>query len=368
MKPCSIPGTILIAGASGVIGAGAIEHFGCLPDWNVIALSRRCPVVSANAAYHHIAVDLTDAAHCAHAIAALPTVTHLIYAAVMESPGLVAGWRDPAIMAANGQMFANLLAPLAASGTLRHVSLLQGAKAYGGHIHPVFVPLREDMPRDGHASFYWLQEDILRQASAHAGFNFTIWRPQVLLGTAPGAAMNPVLAIGTYAAICRERGLPFALPGTGETLWELVDTSLLAEAMAWAGSAPEAAGQTFNITNGDVFVLRHAWPLLAETLGLNGTGPAPADFGSFFAQAANQRCWSDLAVRHGLIEPDLYRLLGQSHHYLDLLNSARLADRPNPVLLSTIKLRQAGFGGCCDSLASLLAQLHEMAQLRLLPS
>jgi len=33
--------TILIAGASGVVGAAAVEHFAALPDWQVLALSRR---------------------------------------------------------------------------------------------------------------------------------------------------------------------------------------------------------------------------------------------------------------------------------------------------------------------------------------
>ena len=32
---------ILIAGASGVVGAAAVEHFASLPDWQVVALSRR---------------------------------------------------------------------------------------------------------------------------------------------------------------------------------------------------------------------------------------------------------------------------------------------------------------------------------------
>ena len=33
--------TMLVAGASGVVGTAAVEHFARLPDWNVIALSRR---------------------------------------------------------------------------------------------------------------------------------------------------------------------------------------------------------------------------------------------------------------------------------------------------------------------------------------
>ncbi len=270
-------------------------------------------------------------------------------------------------MALNGQMFANLIDPLAATGHLRHVSLLQGAKAYGAHHHPVAIPLHEDRPRDPHPNFYWLQEDKLRETGERCGFSFTIWRPQVLLGAAPGVAMNPVVPIGAYAAIARERGLPFAMPGSGNAIWELVDAGLLAEAMAWAAGDGAAAGQTFNITNGDVFVLRDAWPELAASFGLPTEGATPRSFADFLAEPESAQAWSAMAARHGLREPSLERLLGQSHHYIDLLNSERIAGKAQPVLLSTIRLRQAGFAGCRDSLASLLAQLAAMAGLRLLP-
>ena len=140
--------TVLISGASGVIGAGAVEHFGRLPEWQVIALSRRRPVVSPGCTFRHVAVDLDDRTACARAIAGLPPITHLVYAAVKEAPGLAAGWRDSGLMDANLRMFEHLAEPLFASGQLRHVSLMQGAKAYGAHVHPVTVPLREDGPRE----------------------------------------------------------------------------------------------------------------------------------------------------------------------------------------------------------------------------
>ncbi len=357
---------LLIAGASGVIGAGALEHFARLPDWDVIALSRRRPVVARDCGFTHVAVDLTDAADCARAVAAMPPVTHLIYAAVAEAPGLVDGWRDTDLMALNGAMFENLLHPLAASGNLRHVSMLQGAKAYGAHVHPVTTPLREAAPRDCHPNFYWLHEDALRASAENHDFAFTIWRPQILIGTAPGAAMNPVLPIAAYAAICRERNLPFALPGNSAAIWELVDAGLLAEAIAWAAINPAAHVQTFNITNGDAFVLRNVWNALAERIGLNPKGAPPPDFAGFFAEELSQHAWAALAAKHDLIEPSLPAFLGQSHHYLDLLSSPRVAERP-PVLLSTTKLRQAGFGACRDSIDALIVQLRRMVELRLLP-
>jgi nucleoside-diphosphate-sugar epimerase len=258
-------GHILVVGASRVIGGSAVEHFARLEGWEVTALSRRRPVVADDCDFSHVAVDLNDAGACRRAIESLSPVTHLIYAAVAEAPGLVGGWQDSALIAANGAMFANLLDPLAQSGSLRHVSLLQGAKAYGAHHHDVEVPCREDRPRDDHPNFYWLHEDHVRLRAREAGFAFTIFRPQVLLGAAPGAAMNPVAPIGAYAAICHELGRPFAFPGEPTSLWEVVDTAVLAEAFEWAAVSPAAANQIFNLTNGDVLVPAHAWPHIADS-------------------------------------------------------------------------------------------------------
>ena len=360
-------GHILIAGASGVIGAAALEHFSRTPGWSVSALSRRRPFVGDDCAFAHVAADLGDAEGCRRAVAALPPVTHLVYAAAMEAPGLVSGWSDPALIAANGAMFAHILDPLAASGNLRHVSLLQGTKAYGPHRHDVEVPCREDRPRDDHANFYWLHEDHARLRASETGFAFTIWRPQVLFGAAPGAAMNPVAAIGAYAALCRELGRPFAFPGAPEALWEVTDAALLARAFEWAANAHAAAGQTFNITNGDVFVPAHAWPHVARHLAVETGGEPPPSLAAFFAEAEVQDAWTRLAQRHGLRIASLAPLLGQSHCYLDLLLGARIAAKPVPVLLSTIKLRQAGFGCCRDSLEGMLGWLERMAELNLLP-
>lgn len=357
---------LLVVGASGVIGAGAVEHF-ARAGWRVTALSRRRPIVGDDCVFDHRSVDLSDAAACDAAVAAMPPVTHLVYAAVSEAPGLVTGWRDEALIEANGRMFANILDPLAAAGALERVCLLQGTKAYGAHRHAVEVPCREDRPRDDHPNFYWLHEDHARRCAAEAGFGFTIFRPQVLMGAAPGAAMNPAAAIGAYAALTRELGRPFACPGDPYALMEVVDTGLMAEAFDWAMATDAARDQIFNLTNGDVFVIAHAWPHLAATLGLATGGEAPASLAAFFAEPDTQAAWARLVERHGLRIPDLAALLGESHHYLDLLVGARIAEKSVPVLLSTIKIRQAGFGACRDSLASLVHWLGRMTELKLLP-
>ena len=74
--------TILIAGASGVVGHAALEHFARLPDWDVVAVSRRVPSFPAGFRGRHLALDLPDAAACRQALAALPLITHVAYAAL----------------------------------------------------------------------------------------------------------------------------------------------------------------------------------------------------------------------------------------------------------------------------------------------
>ena len=135
--------TVLIVGASGVIGAAAVEHFSRLGDWRVIGASRRPADVEPGTDYEHVALDLTDEAACAKAAAGFGGVTHVIYAALFEKPGLVAGWYEQDQMQTNLSMMRNLMSPLmAAAKGLRHVSVLQGTKAYGAHVHAIQVPAR----------------------------------------------------------------------------------------------------------------------------------------------------------------------------------------------------------------------------------
>lgn len=361
------PRHLLVVGASGVIGTAAVERFAAVPGWTVTAASRRAPVLAEGTRFRHLPLDLTDAAACAAAVATLPPVTHLVYAAVKEAPGLVTGWRDDALIAENGRMFANILDPLAAAGSLDHVIVLQGTKAYGAHHHPVKVPAREDRPRDDHPNFYWLHEDHAKARGAEAGFAVTLFRPQILLGSAPGVAMNPAAAIGAYAALCHATGRPFAFPGAADSLWEMVDAGLLADAFGWAFDSPSARGETYNFTNGDVLVLADAWADLAAALGLADGGSQVVRLADFFSAPETIAAWDDLARRHGLRLDTLPSLLGESHHYADLLLSPRIAAKSVPVLLSTIKIRQAGFSGCRDSLQSLIDNIRAMVALRLLP-
>ena len=217
--------TVLVAGASGLVGSAAIEHFSTLPGWRVIALSRRKPALPPGVDY--LQADLCDPQSCRAAASNAGDVTHLVFAALYEKPDLVAGWRDHEQMQVNLSMLRNLLDALEpAAGGLRHITLLQGTKAYGSHVEPVRNPAKERWTRHAHENFYWLQEDLLRERQPARRWSFTILRPQVILGDAVGSPMNVVAAVGAYAALTREFGRcrRDGAPRTHTPAWERVES------------------------------------------------------------------------------------------------------------------------------------------------
>src|SRR4029079_10906845 len=97
-------------------------------------------------------------------------------------------------------------------------------------------------------------------------WGLTILRPTVIYGDAPGSNLNPILAFGVYAALQKAKDEPLYFPGAPgiQGLREGVDAALVGRALAWAAEAPTARGEAFNITNGDVFIWKHAWPAVAD--------------------------------------------------------------------------------------------------------
>ena len=357
-------GKVVVAGSSGVVGQAAVKTF-VAAGWDVIAVSRRAPDIAPSAQWQHLALDLLDTDACKHAAQAMSGVTHVVYAALHEKPGLVAGWRDDDQMATNLAMLRNLLTPLRDHGSLAHVSLLQGTKAYGAHIKPFSVPARESWPRHPHANFYWLQEDFVRNELAPRGIGFTIFRPQVVFGDAIGAAMNVIPVLTAYGAICRHEGRPFSYPGGPDYLLEAADARLIGRALVWAASAGAARNETFNMTNGDVFCWRNVWPAIAAALGLPQGADTPLRLAEWLPARADS--WNAAVERFGLRRVSLANLLGQSHIYADFVMASGATREPKPVLVSTIKLRQAGFGDCVDTEQMFRELIAAMIEKRLAP-
>ena len=354
---------VTVAGASGVVGAALLtalvndgtEHLG---------LSRRAPEVRGCT---HATCDLTDAAGT-HAVVATNAAdtTHLVYAALYEQPGLIAGWRDREQMATNEAMLKNLLDALeAADAPLTHVTLLQGTKAYGAHLAPMKVPGRESEPRHPHENFYWLQEDLLRARAHKADYTFTIWRPQVIFGHALHAPMNMLTALGVFAAISREKGEPLRYPGGPAAVMEAIDADLLARAIRFAWGNPAFDGETFNITNGDVFTFENVWHVIAECFQMPVGEPTRTILSETIYD--EEATWREIVNRYNLSPHTIRELVGDSFFYADALMNTRGNVTPPPSLVSTVKLRQAGFDECLDTEDMLRQGFDRLKASRLLP-
>lgn len=358
-------GTVLIAGASGLVGAAAVDSF-LDAGYEVIAVSRRRPEIVGDAPFRHVPLDLRDAAACVDAAAGFSNVTHVVYTAVYEKPGLVAGWSERDQMDTNLAMLQNLMDPLASTAPgLEHVSLLQGTKAYGIHVHPMRVPGRERYPRDQHDNFYWLQEDYIREKSDRGGWTFTIWRPQLIVGPNYGVVMNLPPIIGAYAAIRRHEGLPFSYPGGVSWAWEAVDTRLVANALVWGATAANAAGETFNLTNGEVFEWRDLWPSLADELGVQVGPDESIQLASYLPSKAD--VWDEVVKEHGLRPITMEQLLGESHHYADFCFAYGLEEGAPLAFVSTVKIKQAGFGEVHDTEETFRYWLRTLIERKVLP-
>lgn len=363
---------VLVAGASGLVGLAAMRHFSEL-GWDAVGVSRRRPAGLHEAAF--VSVDLTDAAACRQAFGAMGDVTHVVYAALYEIPGLMPGWVDEEAIARNGAMCRNLFEPLLEiAANLQHISLLHGTKAYGLH-HPsvgpqsVKNPLREREPRREHPNFYFLQEDYLREKQSRgATWGLTVFRPTVIYGDAWGNNMNLIPVIGAYAALLREAGEPLHFPGrAGEpTLREAVDADLVAHALGWAATGENARGGTFNLTNGDTFMWPNVWPTIAESLGMEAGELRPVSLVEEIPRRAGE--WAALVDKYSLAAPrDVMEFVGyNSLVYADMM-LAGAARATTPILNSTVHVREAGFQECTDSEDMFRKWFTRLQRQRVLP-
>ena len=339
---------VLVAGASGLVGYAAMKHFASEPDCETIAVSRRRPDDTHGTRF--IALDLTNTAQCAEVVSAFSGVTHLVYAALYEQPGLVAGWREEEQILTNEAMLRNLFEPLErAAPELRHVTLLQGTKAYGVHVRPLAVPARENRSEmHEQPNFYWNQERYMRARQQGKDWTWSILRPVLIVGCSTGSAMNVIPALGVYAAIEHRKGSNrLNFPGGGPRVAQAVDVDLLARCIAWAGDSANARNEIFNVTNGDVFVWPNVWPAIADALGFAAGGTVPLSLDREIRPREAE--WREICARHGLVSGTLRDFVGLSFEYADYtMGHGRDAPGP-PAQVSTIKLQQAGFHEVMDT-------------------
>jgi nucleoside-diphosphate-sugar epimerase len=354
---------VLITGASGLLGVAAIEKF-LSAGWKVVAVSRRKPELPSDRDVEFLSVDLRDEEAARAAFEPLTDITHIAYTALHEKPELVAGWSSKEQIETNNAMLRNTMEPIVRTASdFRHVSILQGTKVYGVHLHPIPIPARERDARNDHPNFFFDQEAYVREMGAQHGFSYTALRPQLVTGPTPGA-LNVLPAIGVYAAIRREKGEPFGFPGGPSFVWEAADADLVADVMIWATQSPRAANEAFNITNGDVFEWRNLWPALANTLGVE-TGPdMPTSVAAYLDE--NAGVWDKIVAKYDLRSRSLRELVGQGDQHVDFAFAHGAPAGPR-AFVSTVKLRQAGFTKVIDTEDSFRNALQSLIDRKLLP-
>jgi nucleoside-diphosphate-sugar epimerase len=358
--------TVLVAGATGLVGQACLKHFAAEPGCDVIALSRRKPDEAYGARWYPL--DLADAGACAALAPQLAEVTHLVYAALYERPGLVAGWREDEQIELNEAMLRNLFEPLeTAAPKLRHVALLQGTKAYGVHVRPLAVPARENRSEmHEQPNFYWNQERFIRERQPGKAWSWSILRPVLIVGCSVGSAMNVIPALGVYAAMMRRAGKTVLdYPGGVGRVAQAIDADLLARAIAWSGESQKAANEIFNVTNGDVFVWPNVWPAIAAALGFPAGAHVPLSLDEEIRPREAE--WAEIRARHGLVSGTLKDFVGLSFEYVDYTMGYGRTQPGPPALVSTIKLMQAGFTEVMDTEAMFTKAFAEMQARKLLP-
>lgn len=353
-----------MAGATGLVGSACVRHHADRGDSAVVALSRSEPVQRHGVQSHRL--DLLDRDACRRFAQAEADATHLVYAAVQEEDTLVDGWRSEAQIDRNDHMFRNLLDSITEHAPgLRHVTLLQGTKAYGVHVREIRSPAREGRSEmREQPNFYWRQEDHLKASGDGSGWGWTIFRPVHIFGDAIGSSLNPIAAIGVYGAILAAEGEPLHYPGGAPRITQAIDVDILAEAIAWAGKAPSARNQVFNIANGDVFSWENVWPAIASALGMPHGEARPMSVAAFMQD--KHAAWNRIRARHGLLSPELDVFVGRSFQFLDYTFRHGIT-QPQTSLVSTVKLHTAGFTTEMDTEDMFAKWFRRLQERRLLP-
>jgi nucleoside-diphosphate-sugar epimerase len=352
---------ILVVGALGTVGRSALEHFEALPDWDVVGVSRRKPDFDTRAQW--LSVDLRNAEDCRTKFSEVSGITHIAYAAVYEKPEITKGWAEQDHVRINLEMLQNVVRNIERpEHDLRHISIMQGTKAYGAHLGPFRMPARESDPRYMPPNFYYNQMDWLAEQQNGKDWHWTVLRPQVVCGLALGSPLNVVSAIGVFAAISRELDIPLRFPGGQEKIGEATDARLIAKGLEWAATSPAAANEVFNIANGDIYIWQNLWPRIAELFNMPGEAPHPFSLARIMPQ--NETVWDRIVEKYNLL-PNAYNNIVPSWQFTDYLFG--YGQRPNPHHVSTIKIRKAGFHECVDTEEMFIDLLQELQRRRILP-
>ena len=351
-------GTALIFGVTGIAGSYIARHL-LEAGWQVIGVTRRRPERpepwAETTRMRYVEAD-TNAPFDLPGIDP-ERISHIVYCVYAASPGQ--SWESVSDL--NAGIFANVMDFAATLPNLRRVLKMQGQKYYGNHLGPYRTPAREDGPRHAGRNFYFDQQDLLERLAPTVPWDYVILRPHVLCGASTKALMNPLMVIGAYASLCKALGRPFSFPGDPvayDTIYQATDADLLGRGAVWAMTAPAAANEAFNITNGDFFRWRHIWERVAASMDLPLGDPEPMPFAPFLKEHAG--LWRQLAEDQGLVQANVFRLV-------DWAFGDYILRCAWDIMASTVKIRLASFGECRDSEEMFVTRLEELRATKLLP-
>ncbi len=344
----------IVAGATGIVGRYLIAHLKQVGGWDVVGLART-PDQSVDGV-EWLDVDLLDRHACAERLGAVSDATHVFYAARAARDAIDRENAD------NAAMLVNLIEALEpVSPALAHINLVHGTKWYGSHLGSFRSPARGADPRGPGPYWYFDQQDFIKDRQAGKRWTWSALRPHFVSGVSTRHPHNILGVLAVYAAVCRELGRPLDFPGPKarfNTLTQLTDGHLLAQAMVWAGTAPQCANQAYNIGNGDNVRWRYLWPMIAELFGLELGDVGTIDLPTFMAD--KEELWDEMVARYELQPFSLNELA--SWQYGAFAFGVGWDD-----LSSTVKARQHGFHAAFDSFDMVRDMIGEYRRQRLIP-
>lgn len=285
----------LIVGANGIVGRNMAKYLQSRDNWDeVIITSYREPDFDTTAVF--VRMDLTDPAAVENNAADLADVSHVFYAAYMEKKTLAEQ------TATNIGLLQNLVLGLEkiAPG-FKHLTFIQGGKAYGAHLGKYKTPALETDSRHFPPNFYYSQQDFLITQSAGKAWSWTAVRPDIMVGFAVGNPMNMANLIAVYATLCKELNVPFRFPGSDkayQVLVNITDSAILAKGMEYAALHEECYGQIYNITNGDIFRWEQIWPKIADYFHVGMDSPITFPLADYMAD--KEEVWVGIVKKYEL--------------------------------------------------------------------
>ncbi len=344
--PAAGVGKALVVGASGTAGSAIGAALRGQSAWDVVELGRRSGTIRA---------DLLDRRALVQALEQAADVTHVFFTARLAAPTLDREIED------NVAALTHLLDALhSVRSPVKRIILMQGTKWYGSHLGRYLVPALES-DRSPTPYFYHAQQDALAHRAANGGFTWTALRPHTVLGYTHKPEHNFLLLLAMYAAVEAARGGPLRFPGSIER-WSLptvaTNAELLGAASLWAATSDAAAGEAFNVNNGDVLSWPAVWASIADFFGVEPAGPSPSRLEESMPARSDE--WSQLVAHHGLAEtpwPDARRWA-----YADGISMPGRVD-----IIPTQKIASAGFGERADTRQSIIDIFLRFRRARLIP-